>query len=425
MTVTKRWSRAVLHVDMDAFFASVEVLDDPRLAGRSVLVAGDGPRSVVAAASYEARRFGVRSAQPTAVALRRCPDAVVVAPRHARYEQVSSEVMAILATVSPIVEPLSLDEAFVDVGGSQRLFGTPRRIAEMLRERIADELRLSCGVGVAAVKSIAKMGSAAAKPVADRSGIKEGPGIVCVPPGAELEFLSPRPVGELWGVGPRTAELLADRSIETIGDLRAVGRPGLERLLGRAAGRRLFDLANGHDPRRVDTDRSVSSISHEVTFGSDVDDPDTVERHLVDLSHRVARRARVSGRRGRVVTIKVRSPDFTTRTRSRTLGSATDDGATIGAIASTLVAGLVGPTGVRLVGVALTGFDVATAMELPFGGADAPQLRGPADRCAIRTSRAEINRLVDSVADRFGDDAIGRAAALRRAPGPPPPPPPP
>ena len=256
----------ILHVDMDCFFAAVEVLDDPSLRGLPVIVGGTGSRGVVASCSYEARATGVRSAMPMGEARRRCPRAVILSGRHDRYAEVSRELHRVFATITPVVEPISLDEAFLDVSGSHRLLGTSEAIAHEVRARVRQFLQLECSVGVARSKLIAKLASRAAKPIATRSGPRPGPGVVVVTAAEELAFLQPRPVRDLWGVGPRTAERLARFGIATVGDVARLDEASLVRILGPAAGRQLHALAWAKDDRRVVPDQQVKSIGHEETF---------------------------------------------------------------------------------------------------------------------------------------------------------------
>lgn len=306
----------ILHVDMDAFFASVEVQRRPELRGRPVVVGGVGPRGVVNSATYEARAYGVRSAMPTARARALCPHAVFLPPDFARYREVSRAVMQIFRDITPLVEPLSLDEAFLDVSGARRLFGRPAQIARLIRERVADEQGLTCSVGVAPNKFLAKLGSARAKP----------DGMVVVPVARVLEFLHPLPVSALWGVGERAAEKLTRLGLRTVGDVAAAPLGMLRAALGEAAAAQLHDLAHGRDPRRVDPERPEKSIGAEVTFNVDVVDPLVLRRALLSLADKVGSRLRAAGQAGRTVSIKVRYATFRTVTRSRTLSAPTDVG---------------------------------------------------------------------------------------------------
>jgi DNA polymerase IV len=308
-------SRAtVLHVDMDAFFASVELLDHPELVHRPVIIGHESGRSIVSSANYPARRFGIRSAMSVAQALRLCPHAVVLHPHYAKYRDASAEVMRIFRDVTPIVEPLSIDEAFLDVAGAVRLFGPPAVIARDLRARVRRETGLTCSIGAGATKFIAKLASTRSKP----------DGLLVVPPEATLDFLHPLPIGALWGVGPATREALERRGIRLVRDLAETPRAVLEGWVGPAAGAKLHDLAWGRDARHVSTGRTEKSIGHENTFGADIRDPEALKRELLEQADRVAVRLRQGGYRARTVSLKVRFADFTTITRSHTLPEATD-----------------------------------------------------------------------------------------------------
>jgi DNA polymerase-4 len=304
----------VLHVDMDAFFASVEVRRRPELRGRPVVVGGSGPRGVVASASYEARRFGVRSAMPGAVARRMCPGAVFLPPDFTAYTEASRAIMSIFKDVTPLVEPLSLDEAFLDVGGAERLFGPPTVIAQLIRRRVADEQRLPCSVGVAATKFVAKLASTRAKP----------DGLLVVPAKLTLDFLHPLPVAALWGVGERTAETLHRLGLRTVRDVARAPVPMLRAALGEAAANHLHELAWARDPRRVTPEHVEKSIGAETTFDEDVADPAVIRRTLLALATKTAARLRRADQTGRTVAIKVRLADFRTLNRSRTLPVPTD-----------------------------------------------------------------------------------------------------
>jgi DNA polymerase-4 len=306
-------TRTILHVDMDAFYASIEQRDDPVLRGRPVLVGGGGPRGVVAAASYESRAFGCRSAQPMAVARRLCPDAVVVHPRGAVYQEVSHEVFAILESFTPLVEPLSIDEAFLDVTGSRRLMGTPETIARSIKGRIRDELSLTASVGVAPNKFLAKLASDLDKP----------DGLTVIAPETVTQVLEGMPIGRMWGVGPATETRLLELGIKTFGDLARYPEEVLETRLGVHA-KRMIALARGEDFRSVTPDSRAKSISQEQTFGFDLQEPEQVRAVLVGQVEHVARRLRRHRYRAATVTVKIRYGDFETITRSTTLDEATD-----------------------------------------------------------------------------------------------------
>jgi DNA polymerase IV len=353
--VTGHPAEPILHVDMDAFYASVEILKDPSLRGRPVVVGGSGTRGVVMSASYEARRFGVTSAMPAARARRLCPEAVFVSPDFVSYRAYSTRLREVLLSFTPLVEPLSLDEAFLDVSGATRLFGPPDEIAEAVRTRVRDELSLSCSVGVAPNKFLAKLASAAAKP----------DGVVVVPAGDVASFLHPLPVGALWGVGERTHEILERLGARTVAELSAVPARVLERSLGEAHARHLADLAAGRDDRGVVPYEPPKQVSHEETFDRDLDAEDDVLRELLRLAFRVATRLRADGFRARTVSIKVRLASFATLNRSRTIADATDVGADLYRVAADLYRAIPGERRrIRLLGVAASGLVAAGADQL-------------------------------------------------------------
>ena len=331
----------VLHVDMDAFFASVEIRRRPELRDRPVIVGGTGPRGVVSAANYAARRYGVHSAMPTARARALCPDGVFLPPDFAAYREASAAVMEIFREITPLVEPLSLDEAFLDVAGCRRRLGSPATVAKLIRRRIADEQHLTASVGVAATKFVAKLASTRAKP----------DGLVVVPTARVLEFLHPLPVDALWGVGERTAEQLRRHGLQTIADVARAPLTRLKKILGHAAGQHVHDLAWGRDHRRVSPDAPEKSISAETTFDVDVTDTAQIRRTLLALASTVAARLRTSGVVGRTVSIKVRYADFRTVTRARTLSSPTDVTREVFEVAWALYRALGATEPVRLVGV--------------------------------------------------------------------------
>ncbi|MDQ6946998.1 MAG: DNA polymerase IV, partial [Actinomycetota bacterium] len=293
----------ILHVDMDAFFAAVEVRFDPALAGKPVVVGGAGRRGVVAAASYEARAYGVRSAMPSAQARRLCPHAVFVAGQYDRYSETSQRLHEIFQAYTPKVEGIALDEAFLDVSGASGLFGDGLAIGHLIRQQVNAELGLSASVGVAATKFLAKLASEAAKPRASLTGVILGAGVVVVEPGEELAFLHPMPVEALWGVGPVTSSRLRGLGVTTVGQLAAVPVGTLERSLGSASGRHLHELAWARDPRRVEPYRAVQSIGHEETYPWDRDDRDDLRREVVRMADAVASRLRATGVTGRTVTL--------------------------------------------------------------------------------------------------------------------------
>ncbi|GGM38173.1 DNA polymerase IV [Micromonospora sonchi] len=380
----------ILHVDMDAFYASVEVRHRPELRGRAVVVGGVGPRGVVSSASYEARRYGVRSAMPTMRARALCPHAVFLPPDFTRYIAASRAVMQIFRDVTPLVEPLSLDEAFLDVAGARRLFGPPAAIARRIRERVATEQGLTCSVGVASNKFLAKLGSTRAKP----------DGLLVVPAARALDFLHPLPVSALWGVGERSEQALLRLGLRTVGDLAAAPLGMLRTALGEAAAAHLHELAAGRDPRRVSPEQAEKSIGAEVTFDVDVGDPDEIRRALLALAEKVGARLRAAGQVGRTVSVKVRMADFRTVTRSRTLGVPTDVAREMFDTAWSLFTVLPAGELIRLVGVRAEGLTAAetTPRQLALG---APE-RG----------WREAEAVADAAAARFGRSVIGPASLL-------------
>jgi DNA polymerase-4 len=301
---------------MDAFYASVSLLEHPELRGQPVIVGGGGTRGVVLSATYEARVHGVHSAMPMMRARRMCPQAVVLAPDHDAYARASHGVMEVFRSVTPLVEPISLDEAFLDVRGAARRLGSPRQIGEWIRATVEDEQGITCSVGVASTKFVAKLASARCKP----------DGLLVVPAEEVVAFLHPLPVGALWGVGGKTEQVLHDLGLRTVGDLAHTPVSTLTRALGPASGNHLSALAWGRDERSVVPHEPDKSIGAENTFGTDVDDPAVIARELLRLSERTAARLRASAQVGRTVSIKVRFADFTTITRARTLPEATDVG---------------------------------------------------------------------------------------------------
>jgi DNA polymerase IV len=395
---------SVLHVDLDAFFAAVEVLDDPSLRGKAVIVGGAGARGVVAACTYEARRYGVRSAMPSLRARSLCPHAVFLPGRYARYEEMSRRFHGVLAGFTPLVEGIALDEAFLDVAGAQRLFGPAPAIAGRIRAAIANELGLQASVGVASTKFVAKLASEAAKPRASRQGVTPGAGVVVVESGEELRFLHPLPVAALWGVGPATLARLERFGVATIGQLAAIPVDTLVATLGPSAGAHLHDLAWGRDPRPVEPARAVKSISHEQTYPYDLFDRGDVEREAVRLADGVASRLRRSGLAGRTVTVKVRYQDFATITRSETVTPAVDTGVAIARAAQALLAAVDLSPGVRLLGVGVSNLGEPPPRQLSLDLADAEGApAGPWGRAA---------GAVDRIRARYGESAVGPAALL-------------
>jgi DNA polymerase-4 len=385
-----------LHVDLDAFYASVEVLKDPSLRGKPVIVGGPGARGVVASASYEARAFGIHSAMPGVRARRLCPEAIFLPGDFESYHAYSNRFREVLLAHTPLVEPISLDEAFLDVGGATRLFGEPPAIAARIRAEVEGELGLTCSVGVAATKFVAKLASDLCKPN----------GLLHVPVEETLAFLEPLPVGRLWGVGEKTADLLGRLALRTVGDLARTPRPVLERLLGEAVAAHLTALAHGIDDREVVPYEAPKSIGHEETFERDLDDDDEIARELLHLSGRVAARMREDGYRARTVTLKARLASFTTLTRSRTLPDPTDVGADLYHVAVALYRTLPGERRrIRLLGVQASGLVPAAAEQLSL-------LRGE--------RWGEVERTLDRIEARFGRGAAAPATLLDRGSARPP-----
>ena len=379
----------ILHVDMDAFFVAVETLDDPSLKGKPVVIAHRDGRSVVSSASYEARRFGVRSAMPLGMALQRCPQAIVVPPTFERYRETSARVMDIFRSLTPLVEPLSIDEAFLDVRGVRRLWGSPGEVASLIRRRVKEEIGITCSVGGAATKHVAKMASTASKPN----------GRLIIPAARTQEFLDPRPAGSMWGVGPKAAGLLASRAIHTIRDVRETPVEVLERILGAAQARRIHELARGHDPRGIETERVEKSVSHEETFSTDVDDAAFLNAELLRLADKVAARLRGGGLEASGVAIKMRFTDFQTITRSQALPDPTAVGQRIGQVARELFASVDMRAPVRLIGVRAERLVPAGSGALALWDDDGEW--------------KQVEGAVDALAAKFGAGSITRATFLR------------
>jgi len=376
----------ILHIDMDAFYASVEIRDRPEIGGQPVIVGHTGGRGVVLSANYLARAFGVRSAMPVSRAQRLCPQATFVAPRHEKYGAASREVMAIFRTITPEVEPLSLDEAFLDISGAIRRLGRPTAIGQLIRQQVHDQLSITCSVGIAPSKFVAKLASVHCKP----------DGLLVIKADRVLEFLHPLPVSALWGVGDRTGRLLARLGLRTVADLANTPVPTLERELGRATAAHLVALAWGRDDRKVVPDLQEKSIGAEETFAADIADPDLIRRELLRLSGRTARGLRAAGCVARTISVKLRRADFTTITRARTLPEPTDVTQQIYATAGELYAasGLASGTLLRLVGVRATGLIPArgTGTQLALGEhADAWR---------------DAESAMDQITRRFGADAV-------------------
>jgi DNA polymerase IV len=392
--VTDPGEPGILHVDLDAFYASVEQLADPSIAGRPVVVGGLGPRGVVAAASYEARRFGIQSAMPMARARRACPTAVFLAPRFEAYGDASREVMSILRSYTPLVEPLALDEAFLDVRKVRRLHGAAPAIAAALRARIRAETGLTASVGVATTKLLAKIASDDAKP----------DGLLVVEMGRELEFLHPLPATRLWGVGPATQRRLERFGVRTIGDLAALPEETLVHALGPAHGRHLHALAWNRDDRPVDPDQEPKSVSHEETFPRDITERATLGREIVRMADQVGSRLQRAGYVARTVQLKVRYADFKTITRSRTLATPTDLGVELARTAALLLDDVDIAGGVRLLGVGAQQLERLEGVQTSLGlDTEDPDAADSAERHA---RDGAIARRVEEVRRRYGDTAV-------------------
>jgi DNA polymerase-4 len=387
-----RPTEPILHVDLDAFYASVEVLKDPSLTGKPVVVGSPGPRGVVMSASYEARARGLHSAMPSLRARRVCPEAVFVPPDFESYRAYSHRFREVLLAHSPAIEPLSLDEAFLDVSGGTLLFGSPLAIAERIRAAVRDDLALTASVGVGPNKLLAKLASTQAKP----------DGLLVVPADDVRGFLHPLAVGALWGIGEKTAETLARLGIRLVADLARTPPAILERVLGEGHAQDLLALAEGRDERPVVPWEAPKSVSHEETYPRDLDDPQEVLREILSLSHRVAARLRADGYRARTITLKLRLPSFSTLTRSRTLPAATDTGADLFHVARELLLRL--PPGrrrFRLIGVAASGLEPSGVQQIAL----------------VREGRwQDAERALDRVERRFGPGAA-MPATLLTSPG--------
>jgi DNA polymerase-4 len=386
--------RAIIHADMDAFYASVEQRDHPELRGRPVIVGGTSTRGVVCAASYEARVFGVHSAMPTVHARKLCPHAVFLRGDMAKYRRVSKQIRAVFESVSPEVEPLSLDEAFIDVTASRTLFGEPLAIGRLLKDRVRDATDLAVSVGIGPGKMIAKLASDASKP----------DGLLEIKSDGVRAFLDPLPVGRLWGVGPVTRGVLERAGLRTIADLRAIAVERLRRVAGPAT-EHLRALAEGEDPREVDSEREAKSYGEENTFGEDVRDAAFARAAIIVHAEAVARRLRHDGVRGRVVVLKMKLAErlgpakFRLLTRRTTLPAATDDGKAIADAALALWTANRPRIPVRLLGVAAAGIAPAAAPQLAL-------FDERADR------RSALNSALDRVLARFGDGAIARGGRV-------------
>jgi DNA polymerase-4 len=387
-----RGEATVLHADLDAFYASVEQRDAPRLRGRPVIVGG----GVVLAASYEAKARGVRTAMGGRQALELCPDAVVVPPRMDVYSQASKDVFAIFRDTTPLVEGISIDEAFLEVGGLRHIVGTPEQVAVRLRQRVKVEVGLPISVGIARTKFLAKVASAVSKP----------DGLLLVEPDREREFLHPLPVERLWGVGKVTAEKLHRLGIRTVGQLAELEEATAERLLGKASGAHLHALARLRDPRPVDTTRRRGSIGSQRALGRRPRTPDELDLMLTQIVDRLARRLRDGDRACRTVVLRLRFGDFAKATRSHTVGTPTDRTAVLLTVAQGLLAGAlpeIADRGITLIGISLSQLRRADDLqpELPIDWGEGVRL----------------DTVLDAVREKFGAASVARAAQLGRDPG--------
>jgi DNA polymerase IV len=472
--VSPEIQRVILHIDMDAFFASVEVHDNPSLVGKAVIVGGDGARGVVASCSYEARAFGVRSAMSSIEAKRRCPHAVFVSGRHARYGEISEQIHAVFSEVTPIVEPISLDEAFLDVTGAVRRLGSGPTIAAQIRSSILAATGLSSSVGIATSKLVAKLASEAAKPHVERlsgtvrqvrislrnpsspaiiGAVCRSIGVVEVVAGSEVEFLHAHHARSLWGVGPATMERLARFGVVTVGDIAELPRETLVRAVGASAGNHLHQLSHGIDRRFVVADRQTKSVGHEETFSVDVNDVGQLHIEVIRMADAVGRRLKRAGLSGRTVTLKLKWPDFSLTTRSVTLREPVDGGSAIADAADRLLRNeslshRIATDGVRLLGVTVASLQTnhaslqtndaspAAGPVLPSrlsgdDGGSLPQLSlfddAPSEVVADSRSKARpvsssearsqasarLDDIVAAIRDRFGDSAVAPASLLQ------------
>ena len=457
--------RVILHVDMDAFYVAVETLLDPSLKGKAVIVGGDGARGVVASCSYEARAFGVRSAMASTHAKRLCPHAIFLRGNHGLYGEYSERIHEVFRSFTPHIEPIALDEAFLDLTGAQRLFGPGPEAARAIRNAVFEHTKLTCSVGVAHNKLLAKLASKQAKPPIQTGSVdrhaapppliaesllpgtsRPEPGILEVLSGHELAFLSQLPVRALWGVGPKTFERLQRFGVVTIGDLAAIPSGTLIRALGDSAGRHLSELANGIDDRPVESDRAAKSIGHEETFSSDHFEMAFLETELLRMSDAVSSRMRQAGVRGRTVQLKLKTPDFRLLTRSRTLPQPIDTARPLFETARALlqVADIVeevATQGIRLLGVSMSNlssrqsFDASSDEETYDRGREPGRQHGHRETVAsgqqldlfadpgssIGAGRSvEVTEetaadvalagTVDAIRARFGQQAVGSAA---------------
>jgi DNA polymerase IV len=387
----------ILHVDMDAFYASVEQLQNPALRNKPLIVGGDGARGVVASCSYEARFYGVRSAMPSARAKRLCPQAIFVAGNFWLYEKYSRQMHDIFAEFTPKVEGISLDEAFLDISGATKLFGSPKDIAHLIRNRIYERLGLRVSIGAATTKHLAKLGSQAAKPKATKTGPVLGSGVVVIDDEHAISFLHRLAVRSLWGVGPSSAAKLEKLGITTVAQLANTPLPALKLAVGPANAQRLHDLAWNRDQRDVVSAREAKSIGHEQTYPSDLYGVDKIHKQLARLSDAVATRLRRSGVRGRTINVKVRFGTFETITRARTLDTATANSRLILSTVDELTANVDRTAGVRLLGISVSKLEMADeSTQLSLGE-------------AVDAEALKLDEVVDQIRNKFGSNAVASA----------------
>ncbi|MEC7584501.1 MAG: DNA polymerase IV [Planctomycetota bacterium] len=380
-------TRTILHADMDAFYAAIEQRDRPELRDQPVIIGGHQPRQVVATASYEARKFGVHSAMPGVRARQLCPQGIFVAPRMEVYSAVSRQIMEVFASYTDLVEPLSLDEAFLDVTGSRQLFGDGETIARRIKQDVLAATQLTVSVGVASSKFLAKVASDLDKP----------DGLVVVPPTAEPEFLAPLPVSCLWGAGPVLQRKLTGRGMRTIGDVQRRSREQLVAAFGEATGEHLFALANNRDTREVQPERVARSLGHELTFSEDLRTPEQARAVLLQLAQQVGRRLRQQGLRGRTVRLKLRMPDFQTTTRQCRVAATQDDLVLFESAAKLLDGAWDRSSGIRLLGV--TAADLVDAADAAQGSLFGEQ---------AEDKRTRVLEAMDAIRDRHGEQAVRR-----------------
>ncbi len=380
----KRW---IMHVDMDAFFASVEQRDHEEYRGKPVMVGGLSSRGVAATASYEARRFGVHSAMPMAAAKKRCPQGIFVQGNHAHYREVSAQIFAIFARFSPLVEALSIDEAFLDITGMGQLAASPKAYAQRIKQAIYEETGLVASVGIAPNKFLAKLASDLQKP----------DGLVIIPPDRVREILWPLPIRRLWGVGKKTAEKLQNMGYETVGQIAQAEQSGLQKAFGPKLAAQLAALANGQDDRKVEPMREAKSIGKEITFPEDLRSLEQAEHELLELAEKVGWRLRIAGVQARTVQLKVRLGDFTTYTRSRTLSEATCYDEVLYATAKDLLRELKITSGFRLLGVTGTGFEL-------FGQAS----------LFTDPKKERLYHAIDAIKKRYGEGVLTKAQLVNK-----------